>query len=87
MNRTYFDGIDDRELNRTEVSPFCVFCKLVISPVDRTCKAFPNGIPDEIWEGNFDHRKPYSGDHGILFEAKSPIGKKIIDEDYGILEG
>jgi hypothetical protein len=32
------------------------------------CKAFPNGIPDEIWLGDDDHTKPYPGDNGIRFE-------------------
>jgi hypothetical protein len=34
------------------------------------CKAFPYGIPKDILKGNFDHHKPYPGDHGIRFEAK-----------------
>jgi hypothetical protein len=32
------------------------------------CKAFPSGIPDEILQGEHDHREPYSGDNGILYE-------------------
>lgn len=31
------------------------------------CKAFPNGIPDEIITGGFDHRNQYS-DETVLFE-------------------
>jgi hypothetical protein len=32
------------------------------------CDAFPNGIPDEIIYGDIDHKSPYTGDHGIVFE-------------------
>ena len=38
-----------------------------------TCKAFPNGIPDKIWEGEFDHTEAYVGDNGIRFE---PVERK-----------
>jgi len=36
------------------------------------CKAFQDGIPDEIIIGDGDHTKPYKGDNGIVFE---PIEK------------
>jgi len=37
-----------------------------------TCKAFPDGIPDEIIESEVDHRNPVAGDHGIQYApAKS----------------
>ena len=35
-----------------------------------TCKAFPKGIPDDIWLGKDNHRKPYRGDNDIQFELK-----------------
>lgn len=42
-------------------------------PYTATCTAFPKRIPDEIWNGEHDHHKPYPGDGGILFASK-PTG-------------
>jgi hypothetical protein len=32
------------------------------------CDVFPDGIPDEICQGDNNHTKPYPGDNGIHFE-------------------
>ncbi len=37
-------------------------------PVGFVCDAFPEGVPEAIQFGGFDHRKTYRGDHGIRFE-------------------
>lgn len=61
-------GIDDREFNIKIYSPTCFHCKHLATSEKRECKAFPDGIPIEIWNGNNDHTKPYKGDNGIMFE-------------------
>ena len=32
------------------------------------CKAFPEGIPLEIFREEVNHEKPYPGDNGIRYE-------------------
>jgi len=63
--------LDDRGLDIKIYSPTCFYCKHLLSPENRTCEAFPNGIPLEIWNGDNDHTKPYEGDNGIQFEKES----------------
>lgn len=50
-----------------------------------TCTAFPNGIPEEIFEREHDHGFPFPGDNGIQFEPSPEIEPEIIAkmlEDY-----
>lgn len=51
----------------TSITPYCFKCK---NYEDRLmCKAFPEGIPDEILLHVFDHTKKHPGqDNDILFE-------------------
>ena len=35
-----------------------------------TCDAFPDAIPNGIDSSLIDHRKPFPGDNGIMFEPK-----------------
>ena len=46
----------------------CPKCVHLISSMK--CKAFPEGIPPEMWKGIDKHTSPATGDHGIQFEAK-----------------
>lgn len=65
-------SIDDSEFAKPKFSKVCTLC--VHFNVDsalekkRTCEAFPQGIPDEIFLGQNNHRSPYKGDNGIQFK-------------------
>lgn len=49
-------------------------CKHLIGPDPArgivTCKAFPDGIPDDIAYGDNLHLVPQKGDHGITYERE-----------------
>jgi len=52
----------------------CIYCKhLDPETLDWHCEAFPDGIPEDIINGDFNHTIPHEGDHGIQFE-------KIVDK-------
>lgn len=65
-------SIDDSELAKPKFSKVCSFCAHfnLNSALEkkRTCKAFPEGIPDEIFLGRNNHREPFKGDNGIQFK-------------------
>lgn len=63
------DG-EDSLYEMTMISTVCTHCQHYnIEDVENhTCKAYPDGIPPEIWLGKNDHTKPYPGDSGIQFE-------------------
>ena len=50
------------------ISFICGYCKHQHDRPWKTCDAFPDKIPDQIWLGENDHTKPYPGDNGIRFE-------------------
>jgi ATP-dependent DNA helicase PIF1 len=60
------NGIDDKMLPASLLQ--CARCKHVISK--GACTAFPNGIPLLLLLNKHDHKKPFPGDKGIVFEEK-----------------
>ncbi len=41
------------------------------------CAAFPEGVPDAIWLGDFDHHSPHPGDGGVRREPPARPGETI----------
>ncbi len=60
---------DQLDQHRVMFSPTCFNCIHLQDDEKYKCKAFEL-IPDEIWEGENDHTKPFKGDNGILFKGK-----------------
>lgn len=52
------------------INCICIGCKHYGSRKDEkaVCKAFPKGIPLEIWNGKVDHFNSYPEDNGIVYE-------------------
>lgn len=56
----------------------CIRLRFGPDGVGPRCDAFPNRVPDAIWQDGFDHRNPYRGDHGIRFLMKAG-GERALD--------
>lgn len=41
------------------------------------CDAYPKRIPDAILDNEVDHRNPYEGDGGIVFEPRDDTSAQI----------
>jgi len=48
-----------------QVPPMCTVCDRQLQGFN--CEAFPDGIPDDIFEAKTDHRSPVPGDRGLQF--------------------
>ena len=67
------ENIADRQIKAMEnrSSGFsCLKCKH-LNKDEISCDAFTDTIPQDILASVFDHRKPFPGDNGILFEPKA----------------
>jgi hypothetical protein len=67
--------IDDTIFDDPFAYTLCATCKHFRSFNEKTCDAFPDGIPNDILNGDFVHNKEYTGvedkyDNGIIFESK-----------------
>ncbi len=65
---TALDGEGTLLLDFSDVCSACRHWNAGTGPDRKTCAAFPDRIPDEIWRGENDHRQSYYGDHGLRFE-------------------
>jgi hypothetical protein len=62
--------------------PICFWCKHFDAQQQydtgkTVCAAFPDDIPLEIWDLEYDHREPYPNDNGIQFEKLDDFGKIV----------
>jgi hypothetical protein len=54
----------------------CIACAR--AHFDGSCEAFPDGIPEEIADGMWDHREPYPGDGGVQFELREGFENTLV---------
>lgn len=71
MSGKIYDTLDGKG-SRDIFSPICCYCAHMMPNPGHHCAAFPERIPDTIWNGENYHVDFYPGDHGILFERRLP---------------
>lgn len=73
-----YNKLDGAETTIPIYSEVCTSCRHFHRVYgERQCKAFPDGIPMEIWMGENPHTEAYPGDQGIQFED---VRKKALAE-------
>lgn len=61
----------------------CSYCqRFQPDPLRPTCEAFPNGIPDEILQGEHDHRQPFEGEEILFLPRADAPADDVLDEMY-----
>lgn len=65
----------------------CLSCGRFTSPLDgapeRTCTAFPGGIPPVVWGNKADHRRPFAGDNGLMW---TPAADDVEFPEWALVE-
>jgi hypothetical protein len=66
----------------------CTFCKHFQGHkgTKPLCEAFPEGIPNAIFNNESDHRQPYPGDNGIRFEQSEYFEEHLGDINLSDME-
>jgi hypothetical protein len=70
-----FDTLDGPDALRP-FSKVCSHCKRKFPTVKHTCEAFPDHIPDAIWDGVNPHTLPFSGDNSLQFVPRVARDKR-----------
>jgi len=71
--------IDDSILftPHTSSSPVCLYCDRYDGYGVKKCRAFPDGIPDDIWTGKNKHQLPYPNDRGFQFKLSPETNPEV----------
>ncbi len=59
----------------------CCMCVHLRSIVDRRCDAYPDGVPDPIWDDKTMHTVPIDGDHGIRYQERAVRARPMTAEE------
>lgn len=55
-------------MQENEVISRCCSCIFILKVENKTCVAFLDGIPEEVWSGDKLHNSPITGDHGLRYK-------------------
>jgi len=52
----------------SQVISRCCSCIFMLSIENKTCVAFIDGIPEDVWLGKISHNSPIKGDKGLRYK-------------------